>query len=278
MAYVTTGAEGSVVSLGSANFYSVLLSKFTPMSAVVSVESDDVDVTGLDVESAVKIAGLYSWSVELSGSAFSPPRLGNVGSLAFSDSTYDLHVRAWEWNAQALEIDITEMAGPPIGTTVSKAWRPDGPLQISGTFESMVDSATALSNVAFPGTPASLPTLTLVYGDDATDDQLSGAAIVRQLTASVAKGQLNTANYGFNGSGAWTPAGTNSPFGSSALGIPLWSAGGSAAGAIVIATLTGSKTISGADSFWTRLRLRCAVGGQVEMSATLRGTGALTFA
>lgn len=278
MGYVTTGAEGTVVSLGSTNFYSDLLSRWTPMSARLRIESESHDITGMDVESAVKLAGLYSWTVEISGMAHATPQIGNVGSVAFSAGGYALHVRSYNLNIQAREIDITELTGPPQGTGVSRVWRPDGPIEISGDIETMADSSTSPVLPAHVANPSSLPTVTLGYGDFGTDNTIAGGAQLTALDVSVAKGQENTYDYSFVGSGAWTPAGTTNPLGGTALGIPLWNAGGSVVGPIVIATLTGTKTFTGADSFWTRLGIRTAVGSPIELNATLRGTGAITIA
>lgn len=276
MGYATTGAEGSVVSWGSANFYSALLAAIKPVGARITVTNRDNDITGLGVEQAVMLPGLSEWTASLSAFAFATPRLGNVGTVTFSAGGYAVHVQSWEVTFTALEHDVTEFASTPASGPTWMAFRPDGPVTVSGKLTCRADSATALVLPHQVG--ASLPTLTLVYGDEAVDDQIAGTALLKQLGASVQKGQLNMAEYSFDGSGSWTPAGTSSPLGSSAIGIPLWSQGGAAVGALVVATKTGSKTLSGADSFWKSITIRCAVGAPVELNVEVRGTSTLTMA
>lgn len=283
MGYQTTGAEGTVVSLGSSNFYSTLLSRITPANATVKVTNDDIDITGLDVEQAVYIPGLSSWTADISGRAFATPRLGNVGTVVFSGGTPTgsgagvLHVQGYELNIETENVhDITELAALPANGPLWRNFRPDA-IRVSGRITAFADSATALS---IPHTTAQsvFPTLTLLYGDSATDETIAGQAKLNSLSAAVRRGSLNTAEYSFMGSGAWTPAGTNSPLGSSALAIPLWSQGGSVVGPLVVATLTGSRTLTGQDSFWRRLTIRCQVGSPVEFDISLQGVGTLTAA
>lgn len=276
MGYPTTGSEGRVASWGSANFYSVLLSKITPAGFTIDLSKDEHDITGMNVAAAAMLPGLGNWSASISALALATPRLGNVGTVVWSSGGYALHVESWEWTITAGAVhDITEMAAVPASGPVWRAFRPDGPVKVTGRVNCRTDSATALTALALPTDAAA--TLTLLYADEATDDQVSGSAYLTKLGVNQRKGSLTTAQYSFVGSGAWTPAGTNSPLGSAALGVPLWNQGSGTPGAIVFDTLASStRTLTGSDSFWKSITIRCAVGAPVELNVEVQGTGSLT--
>lgn len=276
MGYPNTGSEGTVVSWGSANYYSNLLAAVSGFAINLNVNGDDIDITEYNTYQYSCLSGLSQWSATLEAYGFATPRLGNVGTLTWSAGGYALHVYEWEWTIETENVhDITELASSPASGPVWRSWRPDS-TKVSGRFRARADSATALVVPHQPGT--ALPTLTLVYGDSATDEQISGAARIQQVSPSIRRGSLTEVEFAFTGSGAWTPAGTGSIFGSTAFTQPLWSEGGSAAGAIVIDTKSSAtrKTLTGADSFWTRQTLRCAVGEAVSLTVDIQGSGALT--
>lgn len=269
MAYPTVGSEGSLVSWGSANFYATLLSRMVTNQANVSIQVDGEEVTGLDVEHAVRLPGLKSATVSINATLFATPKLGNVGNVAYSSGGYVLHLSGWELNLKNRYLhDITATAGPAAAPTW-RSFRPDSH-EWDATLTTKADSGTA---PVLPHAPTdSLPTITFTYGDEATDDTFAGVGMIQQFAPSVQRGSPNTFTYRLMSSGALTPAGTTSPFGSSAFNTPLWSAGGAAAGAMVIATLTGSRTITITDSFWTSLNIKCEVGRPVELSAEVQVT------
>lgn len=277
MAYRTVGVDGEVTSWGSANFYSTMLARLTPVAIDWDENNDPIEVAALGTDYDTNIPSVRSWRATLRARAFATPRIGNVGTVTFSAGGYALHVRRWSLTIEAQVHDITELASSPASGPTWRDFRPDRS-RISGTISCHADSGTVPVNTHAIG--ASAPTLTLVYGDSATDEQLSGAAILSQLSGSVSRGSQNTLDYSFVQAGQWTPAGTNSFLGSTALGIPIWSEGGSAVGAIVWATKSTStaKTATGTDSFWTSINITCEVDQPVEVSIAIQGVGALTYA
>jgi len=275
MAYRTIGTNGSVTSWGSANFYSTMLARLASVSIDWDVDNGPVDVGALGTTYAASIPSLRSWRARLSAFAKLPtPVMGNLGRVVFSAGGYALHVVGWTWTIETTQVhDITNQSfsSPP-------TWRDHAPdmTRVYGTINAHADSDTAATNIAAIGDSSA--TLTLTYGDESTDDTLSGAAYLSALSGQVRRGGQNTLDYSFVSAGQWTPAGTSSPLGSSALGIPLWSQGGSAAGAIAWATLTGSRTVTGADSFWTRISINCRVDQPTTVDVDIQGVGALTYA
>jgi len=88
----------------------------------------------------------------------------------------------------------------------------------------------------------------------------------------VERGVLTKVTYSVRGDGALTP--TTTLLGNSAFGIPVWTAGGTTAGGLVVTPYSG-KTWTGYDSFWTRLSLRAALNEPVMLEANIQGSGAL---
>ena len=275
MGYPLITAEGNIVSWGSANFYSVLLSRIASHTATINVRGDVPSNTLLSADQASYFPGLKEWDIQIRSRWNSAVKLGNVGLLAFSSGGYAQHVQRYEITFRPIEVhDITALLGPS-SPVLWKLWRPDI-LTWDVRFSTLVDSTTAIPTPHDP--TATLPTLTLTYGDEATDDTLAGSVVLQQLGHSMETHSIQRIEWQAQGVGALTPAGTTSAFGTSALGIPLWSEGGAAAGAIEIdVSTTATFDYVGTDSFYRSITLRCAVGEPVEIDIDVQGVGVLTM-
>lgn len=272
----TKGEEGSVVSWGSANFYSSFLALLSSNRAAVYIGSDVVDVQAFGAYAAARTPGLKQCRATISGYAGSTPYLGNAGLLAYSSGGYVLHAQRWSWSASSGVDDITEFnATPP-------EWRsfmPDG-FQADCEFTAGIDADTALALPPAPQIgPSALPTLTLTYRNGGT---LAAKAVIQSVNATIPLRGKNLAAYNVLGTGIWTAAGASSLFGSRTFASavnqdPFWSVGGAAAGALVIQAASG-RTYSFADSFWTRMQLTAEVGSPVRVDVSVQGTGVLTAA
>lgn len=272
MAYWTKGETGRLTSWGSANLNATILSNISPARCTLFVGSDTPDVTAFQAYAAAKIPGLKRWNISVSAYAGSTPFLGNAGTLAYSAGGYALHVPSWTWTGGCDAIlDMTEF-------NPSVVWRNFAPSiwNANAQYTAGIDSATSLALPPSPG--AALPTLTLTYGSGAT---LAASSIISSMNANIAVRNKNTAAYQTVGSGNWTAVG--GIFGSYVFGNnganadPLWSAGGSATGAIVMQAASG-RTYTGADSFMTRCQITCEVGSPVRVDIDIQGMGALTVA
>jgi len=207
------------------------------------------------------------------GFAGSSAYIGNNGAITYSAGGYALHVPEFTWNASTPAVhDITEFnsGSPP-------EWRTYMPdiFQNSARYVAGIDADTA---IVFPPAPgAALPTFTMTYKSGAT---LAMTGLIQRVGPAIVRGQKNMATYDVLGSGTTTAVGGvfgSHTFGGTLNGDPLWSAGGSATGAIVVTAASG-RTYSGTDSFWTSLQLQCTVGGAVMVSGSIQGCGTLTAA
>lgn len=262
----TVGLTGLLASNGSGNTHD-LITNGGPYTATVTAQADNFDNTqfAASLASLQYVQGLKMWTVGFS-SRFQG-KAGLDGSVTFA-SGYTVGCRSYTLSVQAQEFDTTAF-----GAAAWKTWAP-GLYQFSGSFDVDVDSTTALSDLSAPsGTGAAA---TFKFGDETTaDDTVAGNIITTQLTEVVSIGDLNRATYAFQGSGNLTFAGDNSLITAGALGIPEEIDDGG--GEVLTVTASSGRTASG-NAFWTNMGISCAVGGLVDITGTLRGTGALTIA
>jgi len=272
MAYPIIGADGAVTTWGSADFYSVLLSKISPNSATFQVMADPFDVTGIGTAQSANISGLRSTQgtidarIKLGGTY---PTIGNSGLVTFA-SGYTTHVRSWDLTLETVAVhDITTFAstGP-----VFRTRRPDR-VRCYGSYVARVDNSTDI--IAPPTANSSGASMTLRYGDEATDDTIAFNALVTQTGTAIVDAQAQDVTCAFTATGAITPAGTNSILGSSAtaLEVPLWeyTSGSSVPHTLTLTAITG-KTYT-TDAFWTRIRLQCTVDQVLTVSIDWAGSG-----
>ena len=276
MAFPVIGAEGAVTSLGTGgNFYATLLSRMKPNEANISISADQVETTGFNTGANTYTPGIRSWGANINGHAFATPILGNQSVVAFSSGGYAVHVDSFTLNITAPAMDYTSLNTAVAGTAPTwRSFRP-GASNWTATVNAKVDNSTA---VVLPGAAGSSgATVTFTYQDDATDEALAGTAFIERVEVGASVGSFTAVTLSLRGTGALTPAGDGSPFGTTAFGVPLWSEGGSAVGAMVFTAYSG-RTYTGADSFWKSLQLACNVGESVKLSVGLQGTGTMTIA
>lgn len=272
MAYPLSSADGATIAGWAGTFYNGstgLLSKLGDISFNVDVSNGEIDVTRLNASTMAAIPGLKQWSMTASAHAFATARASAAsGLVSFSTGGYALHMESAEVELTAPALDITSAAATP------PTWRSFRPEAIAGRFRFLcrVDSETSLADL--PAEGAALPTLTFKYGEDTADDTLAGSAILTSRRDNASAKNLTTVEYGGVFTGNITPAGTNSLFGSSALGVPEWPQG--TPGATKLELATGNDTWEG-DAFWTRLLVRWAMGSFVSLDLTAQGTGALSI-
>jgi hypothetical protein len=272
MAYPIIGVDGSVTSWGSADFYSVLLSKISPNSATFSVVAPPEDITGIGTGQTSNISGLRTsqGTIDARIKLGATPILGNAGLVTFA-SGYTTHARAWDLTLETVAVhDITTFnATPP----TFRSRRPDR-VRAYGSFLCRVDNSTDI--IAPPTANATGAAMTLRYGDEATDDTIAFNANVTQVSTAIVDRQIQDVTCAFTASGAITPAGTNSILGSSAsaLEIPLWeySSGSSVPHTLTLTAISG-KTYT-TDAFWTRIRIQCTIDQLLIVSVDWAGSGA----
>ncbi len=280
MGYPTIGSEGQVTSWGSANINATILAAITSHTAVLTIDGDPQDITGLATSQTSRIPGLKSATVRISAMIGSTPYLGNRGFVTYNTGGYALHVYDWTWTATSQVHDITEFSSSSSPNWMS--FRPDV-FYATASYTAGIDSSTALVLPPDPGASLNAITLSsLSNGSGTSTADLSATGVLARLTGNIRKYQKDLATYEINGTGAWTAAGASSIFGSRTFANasnadPLWNAGGSATGALVFRSTTG-RTYTCADSFWRQIRIRAGVAQVSQIDIDIQVSGAVTVA
>lgn len=272
MTYPVTGVEGSVVSWGAAGFYATLLSRLVPNVASMQIVTDEIPRTGLNATTAALLTGLRSVSGRISAYNFASPKLGNVGSVAWTSGGYQTHVERWSLTVETTNVhDWTSLSGSPTW----RAFRPDN-VRWYGSYVTKVDNATDL--VLTDAAGASSVNLTLIYGSTSSGDRFTGTAFATRLDTGFRVGDINRAEYRFHGTGDLTPADSTSPFGATAFGVPLWTGSSGSLSTtntlLTLASNSGGQTYT-VDAFYRSMTITCDVGQSVSLDIDFQGTGAV---
>jgi hypothetical protein len=273
MAYQTTGYEAALTSWGSSNMYSTLLSRIRVRECRLNLSGSAEDISAIASGTYTALSGLRSWTMSVRAMAFSGGVLGNIGFVNLS-AGYATHVKSWRATVETTAVHDTTPFRATVGGSAPtwREFRPDSGVRVSGSFTTGVDDATALSLPT--AAQGSAPTITLHYGNGATAETLATAAIIQPIGITAAVGGLAQAEHSFTGTGALTTAGTASLLTTGTFAGMPWSAGGSAAGAMVF-TLSSGRTWTGTDSFLRSISWTVDVGRPVEVSLEIQGTGAI---
>lgn len=272
--YITAGAEWSIPSWGSGQ-NATLLSRITKVSAALAVAADSHDVTQDSATIADNLAGLRAWSVRVDAQAHTVPKIGNFGKITVAGATpYILHLKGWTMRLETPVHDITVV---PSGTAPTfRSYRPDY-MRVSGRFMCGISADNALTLPTAANTVVgSLATATFTYGNGGTPETLATKVNIGPMGVQVGRGQEAMVVYEYVGTGTLTSAGTAPLFAAGAVTGPLWTAGGSITGALVLATLTGSRTLTGTDSFWRAIEISSSVDGVISVGIDIQGCGDLT--
>lgn len=280
--YPLNGANATINSLGSSNFYSRYLAAIRGASARFSETNDNPDVTGLGSNCVQSIPGLYSGNLTIGGYAGSTPYIGNVCGLSFGVGTmYAVDIQSFNITLSSVGVsEITKFnsGSPP----VVRDFMP-GIFACSASWVCMVDANTPLTAPNRYGDTLQTPVFT--YGNSATLTFNANGAIVRSLGLTVNRGaQKQIVQYSLQSvstvqaSGGLFSGGEN--FGSAPnLSFP-WSQGGATKLGVGNLYLLGSGTrkIDWVDAFATQVRIAMpGPGAPVTTEMDLQLTGGVTY-
>lgn len=253
-------SSGTVDQTGF-DLYNLIETASGPYTFNLNVPQDVFDSTEFGAMAVANTNGLKAWTATINAKfPKAGAKIGNGGLVTFS-SGYAANVRDWNMAVNAAEHDVTVFDG-----TTPPTWREFLPGLVSwaGAYNAMIDDTTPL---VVPG--ASAAATFKLTEDGTTDRTLAGDVVVSSLGATVNVGDRNMAAYAFAGNGDLTAAGTANIFASGAVGIPDVTE--------VIFKATNSRTYTGL-CFWTSIGVTVPVDGLIEVTATLRGSGALVAA
>jgi hypothetical protein len=228
-----------------------------------SADSFPSTVMGASLLANSNLKGLRSWTVGIEAIRPGSPagQTGHTATVAFAPG-YVANCTAFDINFQAAAFESTIM-GASDTTNRWKQFLP-GLISWSGSYTALVDDTTATVSPAGTSEPATM-TLTV-----STGLSFAGSVFTTGATRSVNTQGISTIDYTFVGSGNVTVTGATLPFAAaSSIAIP-------APGSLVLTAASG-RTFTGS-AFWTGVRMRTPVAGQITTSITAQGSGALTIA
>jgi len=199
---------------------------------------------------------LSDWTATFN--AFYPkttPVSGHLGNVTFSNGTVN-KVENFSLNFAQEELDDTGMASTP---PVWREFQP-GLWTITGSYRGRVDSVGAVS-VGATGAA------TFRLSDDTTDNTVAGTIAITSVGKEIRIGQQVMIDYGFIFTGQATAAGSATLFPAGTLDEPEVT--------YITMRSVGSRVDSGS-CFVSGLSVSVAIGSPIEVTGSLRGTGALT--
>lgn len=284
MGYRVRASAGRVNSWGTgSNFNATILARCRPMRYELTEVGEEVETTAMNGTAGDFLPGLKSWTVDVETYALATPVHGSVGLVELTSGTtaFVEHIDSWSLNWKSSQVHrMTDLRTATGGTLPEwHTFQPDYSVWTC-QWTAYADSANALklahsykTNLASSDTR---PTVKFTYGNGVTPESLSGKVQVVGVRLGARRGELQPVTITGRGVGDLTPAGTASVFGTTALGVPLWSQGSTATGAIVLDSLTGSRTLTGEDSFLAEMTVSAGMDAPMMLNLRIQGSGSLT--
>lgn len=278
LTYPLRGANATINSWGSTNFYSNLKAALTPARMSFNVQNNMQDITGIGAYAQSSIPGLISATATVSGFADSSPYLGVYVSATASGGTtapYIVDILSLNLTLECLGVeDITTGSSGSPATYMS--FMPAGGFRAIATWRCLVDQNTPL---VLPDIRTNtLNNLVFTYGSSQTLAFATGN--ISTLGIEVVRGQKQIATYQAMSVGTVTPAGSllgSKAFDSSAP-FPLWSGpAGSTQGALTAYMVSTPRSIAFADSFTRSISINAAPGAPVAVDCQVQASGAITL-
>ena len=274
MAFPVTGALATITSITSSTDVYQLLTQALKINQVrVNEEADQFDISELSGSGAgrERVTGLISGTMDFEGVySKATPRIGNSGLVTFA-SGYVQRVTGWKLDVDFGEIDITAMTGSAI---TAKKFMPNALYEWSGSYTAHAVDSTALSKpTAVNGVGASAE---FKLTEDSTDPTLSGNIIVTSLGQTIRKGDLQVAEYAFQGAGDITETKGSTLAGlrrtsTGTWAAPDWDSDDNGTPQMILTTYTG-RTLT-VTVFLKSMSVECMVGQPIKVSGQIRFSG-----
>jgi hypothetical protein len=231
--------------------------------AVTAPEYNTVSFNAPTILNSRKV-GPYTWSATVRGRfPAAAPALGSGANLTFAagDDTF----------VQSYNLTLESVVAPPFASmdaagAVALVQQP-GPVQWGGNFTVRMDAAAAADFIEAQGSVGTAATFKLADEGANTDDTLAGNIIIAGVDPSLTVPGAAEIAYRFVGNGNVTSAGENPLFTAGTIGTPDVTE--------IVFVADSNRTFTG-DAFWSSVAIDAAANGELIVTATLTGTGALT--
>lgn len=267
MALNTIGLAGLLTASGSTDLSFLIGTATKPYRANIDLACESLDATGFGATAPVAVSmipGLKSWTGGFTGKfPKASPASGHEGLVTFANG-YVLGCRGWSISATAQEFDNTAFASTP------PTWMDylSGLYSFSGSFDVLIDDTTALGSTGVSGAAEFR-----LSKESNNDNVIAGTIVITGRSTPIEVGGRPVVRYGFVVDGNLTVDGDSPLFDVASAGTPVPLVR-PAATAITL-TANGNIDYTGS-AFLTGWTIGAQMGSPNEVSATFRGTGALT--
>lgn len=220
------------------------------------------------------------WSVSLRGLFPKGTRkLGNESIITIGSGAATVTMaREWSIDFDWGEVEYTNWTNNASGDEIYwRGFRPRNMVKVSGQWAGIRDSAAIESALFKQGDTAPSATFKLTE-EGATDNTIAFSLITisNPLTIPWQADDAQGYTYTFDAGGAITVAGAANLLPSGALAAQYWAdSSGAPTETLTVLTRGGGPSLAG--KCWLKsLGIRSPIAGPIEVTATLRGTGALT--
>lgn len=282
MGYQLSQQEGGLRYEGAAGTYleQVLSTACRVVSATLNSNADSADASALGAASTSMMQGLVNHTIDFEALyPTSAPRYGNQGFVTFA-AGYVPFVRSFTIEIDFGEIDITSRAASDGTALPARIYRPAHRPIVTGTFTTLVDSATLPTALTAANTAAGSAVFKFAEGG-AADPQISGSIrTISRNGPTVGPAGEQIVEYGFQFSGNVAVQGGTTdtpsilPAGSNIAGADWDAAGGGFGQAVEFDTKSG--TFYSGTGFLRALRIEVPSDGPIRVTGTIRLSGALT--
>lgn len=280
MGYQTSQEEGNIESSATGtDLYQALITASRMRQATLNVTATSEDASALQSTSTAMMMGLYEYTIDVESLyPTSAPRYGNQGFVTFA-SGYVPFVRSFTLNFDFGEIPITSRAAADTTALNARLFRPARRPIITGTFSTLVDSATKPTALSAVNAAAASAVFKIAEGGVA-DPSFTGSIITtarRGPTIGPAGAQVVEYDFQFSGDVTSVAGTTGTPaiLPAGVVDGADWDAAGAGLGLdIEFFTVSGTSYVG--TGFLRSLTVNVEADAPIRINAVVRGSGVLT--
>jgi hypothetical protein len=281
MGYQLSSQEGTLRYEGASgtDLEQVLSTACRVISATLNSNADSADASALQSASSAFMQGLVNHTIDFEALyPTSAPRYGNQGFVTFA-SGYVPFIRSFSIEVDFGELDITAREASDGTALTARRYRPAHRPIVTGSFSTLVDSATLPTALTAANTAEAAATFKFAEGGAADPSFTGSIRTISRSGPTIGPSGEQIVEYGFQFSGAVTSVagttGTPAILPAGTIDGADWDKAGNALGEAVEFETVSSATYQGT-GFLRTLRIEVPSDGPIRVTGTIRLSGALT--
>ena len=279
MGYQLSSQEGelSILAANGTDMEVALVDACRLVSATLNTNADSGDATALGAASTSFMQGLSNYTVDFEALyPTSAPRYGNQGFVTFG-SGYVPFIRSFNIEIDFGELDITSRAAVDTTALGARIYRPAHRPIVTGTFSTLVDSATAPAALTAANTAAGAAVFKFAEGGAADPSFTGDIRTISRSGPTIGTSGEQIVEYGFQFSGQVLSVagttGTPAILPAGAIDGADWDAAGAGLGLEFQFNPKAATIAYQCKGFLRSLRIEVPSDGPIRVTGTIRGTG-----